>query len=44
MFNTAKDVDPKKAMKDKGKELFPKDPDSGNKFMRILLECFVVWA
>ena len=37
-------LDPKKNLSDKGKSLFPNDKNTGNDFMRLILESFVAWG
>jgi hypothetical protein len=37
-------IDPKKQLSEKGKSLFPGDKQTGNNFMRLLLESLVTWG
>jgi hypothetical protein len=40
----ALNVDPKKPVSEKGKNLYPTDKQTGNNFMRLLLESLSTWG
>jgi hypothetical protein len=44
MLRIAREVDPKKKMKEKGLNLFPGDKELGNRYITLILECIVKWS
>ena len=44
LYETAEQTDPRKAVGEKGGRLFGGEPETGKKFMRVLLELIRIWA